>query len=407
MVQRRRHELKAITLELGAQPVGDCRKIRTWELAIERQAQVMGISLEAAYNPILRTFQLGGRNGFSQEAIEQALDLVERYCYPIVFRRRGGLVQPIEKSLGAQLAAKVLPGVACFQNLAELTAENSLGVDRVQESIEQAAENFPGVDAELDRQPFMETAEIFPGVKTEVTAIDTGVTFSDRFLACYAPPQSETVFYKANAGGQLSLFDLEVQLVDEPPDPDDFESLDAFRGAIALWDFEHSEPIEQVAKNIPGVKTVDRVQEPERKNQELLIETVKTSPGVKTEAAAIGLAAKNPILTGVTFSDRFLARYAPPQSQIIHFQFDAEFFGVGTVETVLLESMCQWAPCDLLFETVPSMENFCPCGEVLASQCDGRTVVIRVYPDRTVRVPCYKNRVGCCSRLPPGGDVVT
>ncbi|MCC3464374.1 MAG: hypothetical protein JGK33_33125 [Microcoleus sp. PH2017_11_PCY_U_A] len=53
------------------------------------------------------------------------------------------------------------------------------------------------------------------------------------------------------------------------------------------------------------------------------------------------------------------------------------------------------------------MENFCPCGEVLASQCDGRTVVIRVYPDRTVRVPCYKNRVGCCSRLPPGGDVVT
>lgn len=30
----------------------------------------------------------------------------------------------------------------------------------------------------------------------------------------------------------------------EPPDPDDFESLDDFRQAIALWDIEHPESLE-------------------------------------------------------------------------------------------------------------------------------------------------------------------
>jgi hypothetical protein len=34
---------------------------------------------------------------------------------------------------------------------------------------------------------------------------------------------------------------FEVESVDEPPDPDDFESLDAFREAIALWDAQNLE----------------------------------------------------------------------------------------------------------------------------------------------------------------------
>jgi len=37
----------------------------------------------------------------------------------------------------------------------------------------------------------------------------------------------------------LSLLDFEIESSDEPPDPDDFESLDAFREAIARWDWEH------------------------------------------------------------------------------------------------------------------------------------------------------------------------
>jgi hypothetical protein len=73
----------------------------------------------------------------------------------------------------------------------------------------------------------------------------TGIALSDRFLARYAPPQSETLHYEVtdsynvDTDGQLSLFDVQVQSPPELPDPDDFESLDAFREAIARWDLEH------------------------------------------------------------------------------------------------------------------------------------------------------------------------
>jgi hypothetical protein len=45
----------------------------------------------------------------------------------------------------------------------------------------------------------------------------------------------------SDADGQLSLLNFEIESVDEPPDPDDFESLDAFREAIARWDTENPE----------------------------------------------------------------------------------------------------------------------------------------------------------------------
>jgi len=37
----------------------------------------------------------------------------------------------------------------------------------------------------------------------------------------------------------LNLFNFQVESVVEAPDPDDFESLDAFRETIALWDSQH------------------------------------------------------------------------------------------------------------------------------------------------------------------------
>jgi len=67
----------------------------------------------------------------------------------------------------------------------------------------------------------------------------TGITFSDRFLTRYAPPPSEIIHFQPDADGQLSLLNFDIESVDEPPDPDDFESLDAFREAIARWDWEH------------------------------------------------------------------------------------------------------------------------------------------------------------------------
>ncbi|MEG4855654.1 hypothetical protein QUB10_32875 [Microcoleus sp. B5-D4] len=80
--------------------------------------------------------------------------------------------------------------------------------------------------------------------KVDPNPILTGVTFSERFLARYSPPQPESIRFHADSEGQLNLLDFEVPVVNEPPDPDDFESLDAFREAIALWDAEHPEPLE-------------------------------------------------------------------------------------------------------------------------------------------------------------------
>ena len=55
--------------------------------------------------------------------------------------------------------------------------------------------------------------------------------------------------------GQLSLLDFEVQLQPELPDPDDFESLDAFREDLARWDTENPEllaaPIDSMCEWAP------------------------------------------------------------------------------------------------------------------------------------------------------------
>ncbi len=106
-----------------------------------------------------------------------------------------------------------------------------------QSAIVQAVKNL--LDAEADQNPILTNITFFPG-----------------FLARYSPPRSENIHYQTDADGQLSLLDFEVESVDEPPDPDDFEFLNAFREAIALWDLnafreaialwdaEHPEPLE-------------------------------------------------------------------------------------------------------------------------------------------------------------------
>jgi hypothetical protein len=107
--------------------------------------------------------------------------------------------------------------------------------------------------------PVVKAAETSPGVKTQATAIApvaknyleeksdlnpilTGIVLSDRFVARYSPPQAEIVHFHSDADGQLSLINFQVVTESEPPDPDDFESLDAFREAIARWDAQNPEP---------------------------------------------------------------------------------------------------------------------------------------------------------------------
>ena len=70
-----------------------------------------------------------------------------------------------------------------------------------------------------------------------------GVSFSDSFLARYSPPKPEIIHYQTDADGQLSLLGFQIESVDEPPDPDDFESIDAFKEALARWDAENPEPL--------------------------------------------------------------------------------------------------------------------------------------------------------------------
>ena len=143
-------------------------------------------------------------------------------------------------------------------------------VEQAQEAIAPAAKNLPGSRLKTSTahqllELFKSSAHIiedFPGVQTEVTVSESaiapaaknhldavesehpkskGITFSDRFLARYSPPQAEIVSFQPDADGQLSLLDFKVQSEPEPPDPDDFESLNAFREAIALWEWEHNE----------------------------------------------------------------------------------------------------------------------------------------------------------------------
>ncbi|MEG4323696.1 MULTISPECIES: hypothetical protein, partial [unclassified Microcoleus] len=80
MYQRRRDELKAIARELGIEPVGDRRKIETWELAIELAAQSMGISVEAACCPVLRAIELLAENFSGVERVQESIELLAENC---------------------------------------------------------------------------------------------------------------------------------------------------------------------------------------------------------------------------------------------------------------------------------------------------------------------------------------
>jgi len=93
--------------------------------------------------------------------------------------------------------------------------------------------------------------------ESDQNPILTGFTFSADFLASYFPPQSENIYYKADTNGQLSLLDFEIESSDEPPDPDDFESLDAFRKAIARWDWEHPSSSDHCSDQLPSSEDND------------------------------------------------------------------------------------------------------------------------------------------------------
>jgi len=124
-----------------------------------------------------------------------------------------------------------------------------------QSTIARAAKNCPGVKTSTAHQLlelFKSSAHIIPDspvteraiAQTEVgqNPIVTGCALSKNFLARYSPPQTQIIHWQSDSDGQLSLLDFEVES-DEPPDPDDFETLDAFREAMARWDAENAEAL--------------------------------------------------------------------------------------------------------------------------------------------------------------------
>jgi hypothetical protein len=237
-------ELKLIAREFGISPVTDRRCRQNWIDAI------VGVN-----PPLLQLLE------FSPAAsVEQVQPIIETVETPSAVEVEPVQTPPIQSKFGRIVYPRPV------QKSIAQEAENSPGVDvdRAQEAIVQAAEISPGVSrskvsiAHQLLELFQSRAHIIedsPGVKTEATVSEsaiapaaknpilTGVTFSDRFLARYALPQAQIIHFQPGADGQLSLLNFEIESVDEPPDPDDFESLDAFREALARWDCEHNEVI--------------------------------------------------------------------------------------------------------------------------------------------------------------------
>ena len=208
--QKNIKELKEIGWQLNVLPTSDRRCRQNWIDAI------VGVN-----PPLLALLEF-----FSAASVEQVQPIIETVETPSAVEVEPAQESPIESKFGRI----VYPWP-------------------VQKSIAQAAENSPGVDVDrllgsidIQRQELIaQAAETSPGVESDRHPILRGVTFSDRFLSCYSPPQAQIIHFQSDADGQLSLLNFEIESASEPPDPDDFESLDAFREAIARWDTENSE----------------------------------------------------------------------------------------------------------------------------------------------------------------------
>jgi hypothetical protein len=254
--------LKEIGWELNVLPEGDRRRRESWINAIGD-----------VNPPLLQLLETAS----AEDVQSQELPIIETVEASPAGEGEQALEPPIESKFGRI----VYPRPA--QELLEQAAKTSPGVevDRVSEAIVPVAENSPGVEVDRVEDFLPECSDCFGdgyieeefGVvkfcqcepklshqktqsaiapatkisKSDQNSILTGIVLSDRFLARYAPPQAETLHYeitdgyKVDTDGQLSFFEAQVVSEPEPPDPDDFESLDAFPEALARWNAENAE----------------------------------------------------------------------------------------------------------------------------------------------------------------------
>jgi hypothetical protein len=233
--------------------------------AITQAAEnIPGVEVDRVQEPIIETVETSP--AVSVEQVQEAIE-----------------VQAQEQPLESKFGRIVYPQPAQKSIAQEAETAPSVEVDRAEEPIMETAKTSPGVDLDdelpecsncfgdgyvedefgsvkfcpCETEPRLSHQRtqraIAPTAKNSLKPSDlnpilTGIALSDRFLARYAPPQSETLHYeltdgcKVDTNGQLSLFEVRRVTEPEPPDPDDFESLDAFREAIARWDAQNPEP---------------------------------------------------------------------------------------------------------------------------------------------------------------------
>jgi hypothetical protein len=266
-------ELRKIGDELNVLPKGDRRYRQSWIDAI------VGVN-----PPLLQLLE--GSPAASVDPVSEAIE-VQAQEAPLE-SKFGRIVYPQPAQKAIVQAAEIFPGVDPDDELPECTncfgdsyVEDEFGVvnfcqcdrtghKKTQRAIAPVTKNLPGSRSKTSiahqlLELFQSRAHIIedaPGVKAEETVSEsaivpaaeklplsepdpnpilTGIPLSDRFVAHYSPPQPENIHFKADTDGQLSLLDFEVELVNEPPDPDDFAGIEEFQEALARWDAENAE----------------------------------------------------------------------------------------------------------------------------------------------------------------------
>jgi hypothetical protein len=363
-----------------------------------------------------------------------------------------GEVEPVQGAITIQVlepisqVAKTSPGVEIDPVLEPMSqvAKTSPAseVEPAQGAIEQAAENPPGFYAvELTQEPL---AESTPGATDCPFCGATHALFTDRdywiypMIRCvhcaYSRPKNypgaiQTLAQESKSG--LAFYPCPVQppiapaakntpSVDPVERPECVECFDdgfiEYESGFIRLCQSCNEPklshqrtqiaIAPAAKNLPGSQKssiAHKLLELFKSSAQIL----EDSPGVNTEATAPATQKdieeepdQNPILTGIVLSDRFVARYSPPQIEIVHFKPDADGqlslldFEIESVDEeppdpddfdcmfafwaaydawdakteasdddseplkISLDSFCEWAPCpDEWYEPVAELES--------------------------------------------------
>jgi len=281
-------DLKKIGHELNVLPKDDRRYRQSWIDAIAGVNPPLlqllevspGVEVDRTQEPVIEKVEASPA-AESEQVQEPPLESkFGRIVYPKP--AQGAIVQVVENTPGVDPVEepecfecfydKFIEDGSGFIKLCQRCNEPKLSHQKTQCAIAPAAKNLPGSRSKASTahqllELFKSSAHILedsPGVKTEATAIApaaknyleeesdqnpilTGIVLSDRFVARYSPPQAEIVHFQSDADGQLSLLDFEVESVNEPPDPDDFDSMFAFWAAYDAWDEDSNddpEPLE-------------------------------------------------------------------------------------------------------------------------------------------------------------------